>query len=68
MAKVTLYVDYKSSAAKEYPNAHDIAISPAGVLTFSWQTKERGSKKPKAYKFTTSVPFTVEEDAPGLVP
>jgi hypothetical protein len=63
MAKVTLYVDYKSGGAKEYANARDIAISPAGVLTFSWQTKPKGSKKPVAYKFTTSVPFTVEEDA-----
>ena len=63
MAKVTLYVDYKSGGAKEYANARDISISPAGVLTFSWQKEQKGSKKTAAYKFTTSVPFTVEEDA-----
>lgn len=62
MAKVTLYVDYKSGGAKEYANAHDVAISPAGVLTFYWQTEGKRSSKAKAYKFTTSVPFTVEED------
>jgi hypothetical protein len=62
MAKVTLYIDYKSGSAKEYPNAHDVTISPAGVLTFYWQTEEGGSRKSRAYKFTTSVPFTVEED------
>jgi len=64
MAKVTLYVDYKSGGAKEYANAHDIAIYPAGVLTFYWQTEEKHSAKAKGYKFTTSVPFTVEEDIP----
>ena len=57
--KGTLYIDYKSGGAKEYPNAHDVAISPAGVLTLRWQAE--GSKKLRAYKFTTSVPFTVEE-------
>jgi hypothetical protein len=62
MAKVTLYIDYKSGGAKEYANAQDIAISPAGVLTFHWQAEGKGSKKSRAYKFTTSVPFTVEED------
>jgi hypothetical protein len=62
MATVTLYTDYKSNGAKEYANAFDIAISPAGVLTFHWRAKEKGSKKPKAYKFTTTVPFTIEED------
>jgi hypothetical protein len=53
MAKVTLYTDYKSGSAKEYANAHDIEISPAGVLTFSWHPEARGS---------TSVPLTIEED------
>jgi hypothetical protein len=62
MAKVTLYVDYKSGGAKEYANAYDIAISPAGVLTFYWPAAGKGSGTPRAYKFTTSVPFTVEED------
>jgi hypothetical protein len=62
MAKVTLYIDYKAGGAKEYGNAYDVAISPAGVLTFSW--KEKG-KKSRAYKFTTTVPFTVEEETPA---
>ncbi len=61
MAKVTLYIDYKSGGAKEYPGAENVTISPAGVLTFYWQAQGRSGKS-KAYKFTTSVPFTVEED------
>ena len=63
MARSLCISTIKSGSAKEYANAHDISISPAGVLTFYWQTGERHSGKPKAYKFTTSVPFTVEEDA-----
>jgi hypothetical protein len=63
MTKITLYRDGKP---QEYTNAHDITISPAGVLTFHWEISEGGSfKKPKAYKFQTSVPFVVEEDVTG---
>jgi hypothetical protein len=63
MAKITLYREGKS---QEYTNAHDITISPAGVLTFHWEVSEGGSfKKPRAYKFQTSVPFVVEEDVAG---
>ncbi len=60
MTKITLYRDGKPH---EYTNAHDITISPAGVLTFHWEIQEGGSfKKPRAYKMQTSVPFVVEED------
>lgn len=61
LAKVTLDIDYKSGDVKEYANAY-VAISPAGVLTFYWRAEDKGSKKSRAYKFTTSVPFAVEED------
>jgi hypothetical protein len=60
MAKVTLYHEGKP---QEYADARDITISPAGVLTFYREISEGGSfKKPRAYKFQTSVPFVVEED------
>jgi hypothetical protein len=39
MAKITLYREGKS---QEYTNAHDITISPAGVLTFHMGGKRRG--------------------------
>ena len=39
MAKITLYREGKS---QEYTNAHDITISPAGVLTFHWEVSEGG--------------------------
>ena len=57
MAKITLF---RGTAAQDYPNAHDFSISPAGVLTFFWQ--QRGGENALGYKFTTSVPFTIEED------
>jgi hypothetical protein len=60
MAKITLYYEGKP---QEYANAHDITISPAGVLTFYREIGEGGGfKKPRVYKFQTSVPFIVEED------
>jgi len=60
MAKITLYYEGKR---QDYDNAHDITISPAGVLTFYREVSEGGSfKKPRAYKLQTSVPFIVEED------
>jgi hypothetical protein len=60
MAKVTLYHEGKT---QEYTNAHDITISPAGVLTFHWEITNGGTfKKQRAYKFQTTVPFVVEED------
>ena len=63
MVKITLY---REGEPQEYTDAHDITISPAGVLTFHWELKESGSfKKPKAYKFQTSVPFVIEEEASG---
>jgi len=63
MVKITLYREGKP---QEYNDAHDITISPAGVLTFHWEIKESGSfKKPRAYKFQTSVPFVIEEDVAG---
>ena len=57
MAKITLF---RGTATQEYPNAHDFSISPAGVLTFFWQLG--GGANTLGYKFTTSVPFTIEED------
>ena len=60
MAKITLYCDGKP---QEYDNARDVTISPAGVLTFYREISQGGSfKKPRVYKFQTSVPFIVEED------
>jgi hypothetical protein len=60
MVKITLYRDGKP---QEFTNAHDISISPAGVLTFHWEIQEGGSfKKPRSYKLQTSVPFVVEEE------
>jgi hypothetical protein len=60
MAKITLYYDGKP---QEYANARDVTISSAGVLTFYREISEGGSfKKPRVYRFQTSVPFIVEED------
>ncbi len=58
MAKITLY---QGNAKQEYPNANTVSVSPAGILTFYWQTQQRGANA-QAYKFTTSVPYLVEED------
>lgn len=63
MTKITLY---RNGKPQDYTNAHDITISPAGVMTFYGEISEGGTfKKPKAYKFQTSVPFVVEEDVAG---
>jgi hypothetical protein len=60
MAKVTLY---QSGNRQDYPNAHDIVISSAGVLTFYWEASEEGgSRRARAYKFVASAPFVVEEE------
>jgi len=42
MAKITLYREGKP---QEYTNAHDITISPAGVLTFHWEISEGGASR-----------------------
>jgi len=61
MTKITLYHE---GNPQEYVNAHDITISPAGVLTFYREMSEGGTfKKPISYKLQTSVPFVIEEEA-----
>jgi len=42
MTKITLYRDGKP---QEYTNAHDITISPAGVLTFHWEISDGGASR-----------------------
>jgi hypothetical protein len=60
MPKITLYYEGKP---QEYANAHDITISPAGVVTFHWEINGAGCfKKPREYKVQTSLPFVIEED------
>jgi len=60
MTRVTLY---QSGKPHQYANAHDITISPAGILTF-YSVVEEGSpsRKPQKSKFIASGPFVVEED------
>ena len=60
MAIVTLYHSGKS---QQYPKAHDITVSPAGILTFYTVMAEgSASGKPRASRFIVSAPFIVEED------
>jgi hypothetical protein len=60
MVKITLY---HQGQPHEYVNAHDVTISPAGVLTFYREVSQGGSfKKPRSCKVQTSVPFVVEDD------
>lgn len=59
VARIILYDG--SGEPDDYPNTHDISISPSGVLTFYWETL---SKPPKAFKVQTTVPYVVSEEIP----
>ncbi len=59
MAKITLLLG--DTKQREYPNVNDFHISAAGILSFHWKTQQ-GRANELAHKYTTSVPFIVEED------
>jgi|HubBroStandDraft_6_1064221.scaffolds.fasta_scaffold00604_8 hypothetical protein len=57
MARIVLY---EAGKPVEYPNAHDVVISPGGVLVFYWETGSAANQQ--AYKVQTTVPYVVWED------